>query len=360
MGFLGSLFGGGDDGGGAPYKASYDQDYQDLVKNALFQRLGATKNNPSSASSSNSASSSSPAASSPASNQGNTYDQYMAMAYPKTHVYLPGVSKDPSPSSPAKPEWDTSNVGVNPTVASATSPYASNYANIDSALNSYKTNNYNPTAYTKTNYSQTYDPYHFDYATPEASNLQYNQGASQINRSGADNLQQIQSAVGTRRPGLLLRAAQGNARQTQGQLGNLSTSLAIQRLQDRANQEQNQAGENFKGYSSRAANEAANAGENQFAANFGEGQAKTIADNAFRNAQAGQQGNLAEITSKQGVTQQAQDNLDKALNYLMQVMFHTSNLNAGQQSQANAQQAQTGGNVLGSIASAASSIIPFL
>ena len=191
--------------------------------------------------------------------------------------------------------YDTSSIGQPVTTASAIQPYASDFSQFSGAMNQMNT----PSKFT-----QTYTPAKLNYQAPTAAsyNNAISQGSTAVNRQGASTLAQQNEAVGTRRPGLLLRGAEDNARTTGENLANLRTQLLGQKAAagsaaSQAEQEGN-AGEQYKGYQSRASNEAATAAD-KLARAQGYGQ------------MAGQQ-----IGLKQGVTESAQNYADTGFNML--------------------------------------------
>lgn len=154
----------------------------------------------------------------------------------------------------------------------------------------------NPTQLSQT-YTSAYNPTSykaslFDYkGLPEQYyNDAYAAGSKNVRREGQGALEKLRETVGTRRPGLLLKAGEANQRATGESLASLSRDLGLERMkqgvdlgvrqqQDQANENLNAAkfaegqaqfgaGEGYKGYQSRADLE------------------KSNADNAFRNLQA--------------------------------------------------------------------------
>jgi len=116
----------------------------------------------------------------------------------------------------------------------------------------------------------------FDYKTrpKEYADMAIEQGGKGIKRQGAGMLEKLRETVGTRRPGLLLKAGEGSQRQTGEQLADMQTQirmkemekgtdLAVQQQKDQAEENYRKAGfdedtarfkanEDFKAYGSRA------------------------------------------------------------------------------------------------------------
>lgn len=145
------------------------------------------------------------------------------------------------------------------------------------------TSNYNPTSYKASL---------FDYkGLPEQYyNDAYAAGSKNVRREGQGALEKLRETVGTRRPGLLLKAGEDNQRATGESLAALSRDLGLERMRQGVDlgvkQQQDQAGENLR---------AAQFGEGQAQFGAGEGykgyQSRADlegknADNAFRNLQA--------------------------------------------------------------------------
>lgn len=145
------------------------------------------------------------------------------------------------------------------------------------------TSAYNPTSYKASL---------FDYkGLPEQYyNDAYGAGSKNIRREGQGSLEKLRETIGTRRPGLLMKAGEANQRATGESLAGLSRDLGLERIRQGTDlgvkQQQDQAAENLR---------AAQFGEGQ--AQFGAGEGykgfqsrsdleKANADNAFRNLQA--------------------------------------------------------------------------
>ncbi len=224
--------------------------------------------------------------------------------------------------------YDFSNVGKPITGAAGvqSANQGFDYSGINKALQGY---NKGPQAMTQ-NYqsgynAQAYKPTQFNYQElpQQYYDQAYQSGSKDINRQGAGQLQQLQSAVGTRRPGLLLKAGQQNQRDVGENLANLSSTLGQQRMQQGVDlgvqQQQNQEAANQYG---------ANLGEqqSQFGANEGYKGYQSRADLEKGNAQNAQnylQGSLgagqAKLAGQQSAVSNAQQDQMNRMNYLMQL-----------------------------------------
>lgn len=136
---------------------------------------------------------------------------------------------------------------------------------------------YKPSSY-RSAYSPTgYNPTKFNFqAKPEEySNQAYEMGARQIRREGQGNLEKLQETIGTRRPGLLLKAAENSQRNIGEQLGGLSSQLSIERMKEQSDlakeQQIQQAAEDYR------------------AAGFNDDQALQLANQKYQEAQFGEE-----------------------------------------------------------------------
>lgn len=72
--------------------------------------------------------------------------------------------------------------------------------------------------------------FNFQGLPEQYGNLAYNQGAKDVRREAQGQLQQQQEAIGTRRPGLLMKAAEGNQRNLMETLGNLNSNIRLEEM----------------------------------------------------------------------------------------------------------------------------------
>ena len=122
---------------------------------------------------------------------------------------------------------------------------------------------YTPTNAFKTTYSPT--QYNFAQLPQQYADTAYQQGAKNVRRESAGNLEQLKEAIGTRRPGLFAGAA-ANAQRNEGEnLANLSAQTNLERLRQNVElgkqQQLEQAGENLRGAQFNLGTEQANAAE---------------------------------------------------------------------------------------------------
>lgn len=116
-------------------------------------------------------------------------------------------------------------------------------------------------------FKETYNPYQFNFAglPKEYGQKAYELGAKDVRREGQGQLKQLQQSMGTRRPGLLMKAGQDSQRNTAEQLASLNSQIRLQEMADArdlgVDQQKSQAGENYKGYESKSSLERANADE---------------------------------------------------------------------------------------------------
>ncbi len=106
-------------------------------------------------------------------------------------------------------DWEKSNIGQPANVKDANSQY--DYSPQTDAIAGYR------------------KPANFDYADQskidEATNNQSQLGDAEINQAGKDNLTNLQEAIGTRRPGLILKAGENNGRDVAKTLAQFHTGL---------------------------------------------------------------------------------------------------------------------------------------
>ena len=152
---------------------------------------------------------------------------------------------------------------------------------------------------------ETYNPYKFNFATlpSQYRTTAYQAGAKGIRREGAGQLQQLQQAIGTRRPGLLFKTAADAQRRQGEQLGDLNAQLGLKEMEQGLDagraQQMAQADEDYRGYGSRSDLEKANEANRQ--ANL-----KNLAD-------VGQ----SQIATKSGLLENERAYADQALQYLL-------------------------------------------
>lgn len=274
-------------------------------------------------------------------------------------------------------------VSVNESVT----PYRKEFGESDEAKNMYRdstdilgstySSDYDPSSYSTSYNPESYSSYNFDYAsTPQQYyDEQYGLGAKTIKREGQDQLEQLQEAIGTRRPGLLLKAGRDNQRDTAEQLATLNQQLRSEAAKESTDlsvqQQQDQAVENFKaaGFSDEQAQALADKQyqaaqfkeeQDQFKASEGQKEYQSQADlenaqvTALQNAASGLgRQATSDIASKSTLRGQEQDLQDNALDYLLELYksgLSSSNAAAQNQQASNKSAIDT----IGSIASIAS------
>lgn len=170
---------------------------------------------------------------------------------------------------------------------------------INDAISGYR----NPTQSTA-----KYDPYQFNFQDrpQQYFDQAFEQGAKGIRREGAGNLQQIQSAIGTRRPGLLLKSAQQNARDVGEQEATLRSSLG---------QEQMRLGSELG-----RDQQMAQAGENQGAAGFNRDVERGNMDQVFRYLQGLQGAGESKLSAQSSALGEERGYEDQAMQYLLQLI----------------------------------------
>lgn len=266
MGFLGglkkigsSLFGGG---GTKGYTAPYLQQNESAAQNALGNRLGATQT-----------------------------------ANPK---YKAGSGK------PGEQQfnYDYSNTGKKVYGSESGGNYNVGGQSYDmSAINDAIAGYRNPSQSTA-----KYDPYQFNFKDrpQQYFDQAFEQGAKGIRREGAGNLQQIQSAIGTRRPGLLLKSAQQNARDIGEQEATLRGNLG---------QEQMRLGSELG-----RDQQMAQAGENQNAAGFNRDVERGNMDQVYRYLQGLQGAGESKLSAQSSALGEERGYEDQAMQYLLQLI----------------------------------------
>lgn len=208
MGLLGSIFGGGGGGKSNAYQSPNLKEYETNYKTGLYNRLGAgmMKNPKYQAPGSQVKASGPMSATGGQSTIFNPYFQYNN----------PNQTKATPASNSNEPEYlpDFSNVGKQVGMNEANSPY--DYSGVDQALAGYK----GGSKYTPTKFSFG-DPNMID----EQADLEYGMGAKGINRNAQGSLEKLRESVGTRRPGLLLKAGESSNRDAAENLANMHSQI---------------------------------------------------------------------------------------------------------------------------------------
>ena len=226
-------------------------------------------------------------------------------------------------ASPQKqtPQFNFGNIGAplggSKGIKTATSGY--DLSPLDEAISGFR----NPGKLKETYRASSYNPYQFNYGSlpDEYTKLAYTSGASDINRAGQDSLTKLRESIGTRRPGLLLKAGEDVSRGTNSDLAKLNTNLQLERMKqnlDLARQQQTaQAAENYlgtkfgaeeqhKGYESRSALEKGNL------------------DQVFRYLQALGGAGKDKIGVQSGLLEKERDYQDRALDNIMKMYGYAS------------------------------------
>lgn len=195
-----------------------------------------------------------------------------------------------------------------------------------------------------TTFTQTYKPSQFNFTgLPDQYGSQaYEMGAKNLRREGAGDLTKLQETIGTRRPGLLFKAAQDSQRQTGEREAELNQQIALQKMQQDVElnkaQQEAQAGENYRGFQSESDRERANEA------------------NRMQALEALQGAGMQKIGAQSDLVGQERAYQDQAIEWLMNLF------NTGVQSKnSSAQIANAGGGgglfgKLGSLANAGASI----
>lgn len=182
----------------------------------------------------------------------------------------------------------------------------------------------------------TYDPYSFNFkGLPEQYGTQaYNAGARDIRHEGQGQLEQIKEGMGTRRPGLFMKAAQDSQRRVGEQLGGMRENIGLEEMRQNVDlnrmQQESQAGENARAF-----------GMNE--------------DNRFRNLGALEGAGRGMVSDQSGLVENERNYQDKALQYLMQQYMDSAGLK-NQAAQLALQKKAQSGSLLGSLAGAAGKI----
>lgn len=222
--------------------------------------------------------------------------------------------------SSGNPRFDYTNIDPTRTPAQANAPY--DYSGINKAISGFSTP------------ETPYNAYNFNYSKlPEQyGNQAYESGAKDVRREGAGNLQSIQQAVGTRRPGLLMKAGQQNQRNVGENLANLNSQIRLNEMNKNTDlgvqEQQANAAEGAKAYGMNA-------------------------DNTFRNLQALNDANKGKIATQSGITQQERDYQDKGLQQLIDMWTQLYQSRRGTKSSG-------GSGILGTVAKVASAAAPFV
>jgi hypothetical protein len=200
----------------------------------------------------------------------------------------------------------------------------SGFGKIQEAMDKINQSTYSPEAYQKTQYNIQ--------SLPEKSyNLASEAGVKDLNRQGQSSLAKLQETVGTRRPGLLLKAGEQSNRDVGEQLASLQSSLRQEQMKEKT-----QAGKD---------QQTLQATENMNAAKFGESQEQYKNEDQRQRAEG--YGTLANqyLGNEQTATESERAYKDKALEWLMDMFKTASGANsaaavAGQNS-ADARRGQT-------------------
>lgn len=221
--------------------------------------------------------------------------------------------------------------GVGKPVTAGTQGY--DFSGYDSAMGGFK----NPAQF-----NQTYTGKKFNFAaTPKSYyDTQYELGAGDVRRENAGQLESLRETLGTRRPGLLLKAGQNSQRSAMETLAKMRAGFGAEAAKEQTNlnvqQQLANAAEAFKGYQSRADLESRRA------------------DESFRNKGALADSERNRIGLQSDVTERERAYQDQALQYLMDLFAQGAN-----QSSANAQlKNQARGQNLGFLGGVASSFSP--
>ena len=168
------------------------------------------------------------------------------------------------------------------------------FSPMDTAIESYKTSSYKPTAYS----------FGDENKIDEMTDLQYGLGSKNINRAGNNSLTKIQEATGTRRPGLLMKAAETNQRGVNEDLASLNSNLRATALGQKTqlNKEQQLAQEE---------------------------QAKYGAEDSLRRNQAMAEAAQNKISTESGLTENERNHQKQMMDYLQDLFYKTGGM-AGQ------------------------------
>lgn len=152
------------------------------------------------------------------------------------------------------------------------------------------------------------DPYQFNFASlpQQYFDTAYESGAKGVRREGQGQLQKVQSAIGTRRPGLLLKAAQNNSRNVGEQLASLRSNLGQEQIR--------------QGVETGRAQQQAQAGENMNASQFNRGVEKDNSDEVFRYLQGLEGAGQNKVKTQSGLLGGERDYQDQAIQYLLSLI----------------------------------------
>lgn len=264
------------------YQSANIKEYEDSYKTGAFNRVGATKiknpkYNPT-------------PASTPASGAVGPRGSQMTYNNPYFQYNNPNQSKA-TPSSPASNEpeytYDFSNVGKQIGMNEANAPY--DYSGVDQAIESYKK-------------GPSYTAPKFNFGDPnmidEQANLEYGLGAKNINRNAQGALEKLRETMGTRRPGLLMKAGEGNARMAGENLASLNTKLRSDAMGQKLQYGKDQ----------QLAQDDAN---------------RYLADLLMRNSDALSGATLNKVSAQNQITGDERDYQDRGLEYIMD-LFKTT------------------------------------
>lgn len=247
-----------------------------------------------------------------------------------------------------------SNPGHQVGMSEATSPYDFSGYDKGKGYAEQAAKGYQDPAKFTAEYSSGYKPeaneaFQFNYGKlPSAyANQAYEAGSSDVRRESQGNLEKLRESVGTRRPGLLMKAGLQSGRNTADVLSKLNAQIRLEEMNKNleygARQQQDQAGENARAF-------AANDAMQQYLSQEKFREYGSKADLEGRNAaerQANLQGlsstgqlfgNMAqsEIGQRAGITDSERNYQDRAMEYLMNLYgqgSQQSQFNAGQENQ---------------------------
>lgn len=310
MGLFKSIFGGGGGGKSNAWEDPNLKEYSGNVKSGLYNRLGATQvKNPNYKPPSTTYSSGPMAANGTQSTIFNPRYQYAN----------PNQTNATRTTSSNEPEYitDFSNVGKQVGMNEANSPY--DYSGIDSAIDSYKR-------------GPSYTTPKFNFGDSgmidDQANLEYGLGAKNINRNAQGTLEKLRETVGTRRPGLLLKAGEDSNRNASENLASLNSQLRG-----------NAMGQKLQyGKDQQLAQDDAN---------------RYLADLMMKNSDALSSANLNKISAQKEITGDERDYQDRGLEYLMDMYKSMTGAQNQTENAKMADKTNRQGNTLGFLGSAA-------
>lgn len=218
-------------------------------------------------------------------------------------------------------------------IAKATSGY--DYSPVNEAISGYRRPSLFTQTYSSSYAPKTYNPYSFNFSRlpSEYGDMAYEQGAKDVRREGAGNLEKMRETVGPRRIGLLSKMSESNGRNVGEQLARLNSDIRLNQMNrnidlGRAEQEA-QAGENLR---------AAQFGEDQ--SRFGAGESykgyqsradleRANEENRLKNLAGLSETGFNKISSQSGLVENERNYEDQALQYLMNMFNNTAGLNQG-------------------------------